>query len=131
MYHTPDAMDRCEMILTGTVALSPSRTCTTTQRTSSTPKSVRSRMMRQLPQAYLLPPHCRARSSEMTQGMRRRVPRRSNLARKVLKVGLEVGVGASGSLTRKRMAKKVMPPRGRLIQKHHPIYRQYNNVSCG
>ena len=80
-------------------------------------KMTRRAMMRPLPHAYLLPPHCRASSKQMMAGKKSAVPSRSNFLSCCMKV-------ASVFAPRRWMVKKgmmnaaVTAPRGRLMKKH-------------
>lgn len=116
-----DAIDRCLMILMGTVALSPLRTCSHSHTRNKTPNKTKRRIMRHEVQAYCVPPHCTARRRHITQGIKTSVPLRSNLCKKPAIEGFALsGRGVGGMETRKRVARSVTPPKGRLIQKHHP-----------
>lgn len=107
----------------GTVALSPSRYWTKPHKRKQTAKMHQQRMMRQLLHAYSVPPHCRASRRQMTHGMRSSVPTRSKLSMNSLKP-LGSFFACSGSLRKRRITAKVTPPKGRLIQKHHPTASQ-------
>lgn len=125
----PKAMERCLMIRGGTVPLSPSRTWTYIHIARSTAKSTSSSTIRQLPQVYLLPPHWRAKSKHIIQGTSTRVPIKSNFSRKYLTLLGPFILGSAGKWTKRMRTTNVMPPSGRLIQKHHPKHESAKHLS--
>lgn len=71
-------------------------------------------MMRALPQLYLLPPHCRARSRQMMQGKKTAVPMTSNLRNRSRHESVSLGPRL-GTLKKGIMKAAVTAPKGRLM----------------
>lgn len=80
VYNDAQATVRCEMIFLGTMALSPAKYCCIDQIMIPTPKTTSTAITRPEPQEYCCPPQVRARSRQMTDGMKVAVPIGSNLA---------------------------------------------------
>lgn len=66
------------IILGGKVAWSPREYCSQPKASPSDANKVIASMMRQLDHPYRLPPHCRASSRQVRQGMMSAVPKRSS-----------------------------------------------------
>jgi len=60
------------------VALSPNLHCTAVKATIETAKTTNSAMTLPLFQGYIVPPHCRAKRRQMTEGTKRTIPIGSN-----------------------------------------------------
>lgn len=128
MNHIAQTIDRMVTMRTGAVALSPCRIWIKPQTRNNTPKIHKSRTIRQLLHGYWPPPHCRARRRQTIDGTRNMVPQKSNFWSTERKLGVWFAAGFGGKWTTNRTTKKVTPPRGRLIQKHHPRISKYRLI---
>src|SRR3569833_2528721 len=109
--------DRFLMMRGGRVARPCWRHCTTTKAAISTPKSTRRAMTRPSDHGYLVPPHCRARSRQMTAGMKKKVPTGANCQMRWLQGASDLVACWSrrGSGKKKAMTSSVTAPMGRLM----------------
>ena len=111
---TAPATLRFFMMRGGRVALSFFQNWMPTKQQNSTKEVMKSATIRVLPQAYFVPPHCKARRQDIMQGMKAAMPRKSNFARRCLIVKVDVLLGVIEGV-RNATTAIVMPPNGRLI----------------
>lgn len=78
------------------------------------PETIKRAIIRALPQAYVDPPHWRARSRDTMAGRKKKVPRRSNSASLAFHP-TAVFLTIFGDLKKKKMKMAVIRPNGRLM----------------
>jgi hypothetical protein len=110
-------MDLFFIIFGGMVAVSCFQNWMTMKMAIRTPKKQNRRIIRQELHSYLVPPHCRASKRQITAGMKKTVPRRSNSFMRAFHPRLATAA-RSGALKKIRITIIAIAPIGRLIKKH-------------
>jgi hypothetical protein len=109
---------RCSITFGGTVAVSGISVSTRQKPIARTPKRTSRAMIRPSFQAYVEPPHCRAKRRQTTDGTRHRTPRGSKL-RICSLIGDFFFCSCFGGVQTNNIRIHETAPMGRLIQKHH------------
>lgn len=120
----PNAKVRILSNRNGRVAFSFRMYCEKSHAKKSTAKKTRSTMTRQSLHGYWAPPHSSTNTKQITHARSSTVPIRSSFPRKVRRsqsLPEPNGLGLEGSFMKKTTHNSATAPRGRLIQKHHPV----------
>lgn len=105
-------------LLCGPQTLSCFLYCCQTNRPSKATKTTKSPIILALVQLYFEPAHCKARKRHVNEGTKIRLPSRSSWLSFSL-LDIDVPPGATGFVRNIAIVSIVIPPSGRLIQKHH------------
>ena len=127
-YRRPAAMLRFLTIRGGTVAFSCFNIWTPMKAIIRTPNRTRRATIRQLFQAYVDPPHCKARRRQTTPGMKKNVPTGSSFS--IFSRTVRPEFAGAGALRMKAMMMSVTAPMGKLMKTMHNSVSGHHQWGC-